>query len=64
MKDEPQPRRPEEEMESPDTQPVDAALQGAAEGDDEERLKVLEDLYSTLENELEGDLDQEGSPRH
>lgn len=40
-----------------------AVSQGTSEGpqSDEERLQVLEELYSTLEDELEGDLDQENT---
>lgn len=55
-----QPQRPEEETEP---EPGGAGeLENAAEGDDAERLRVLEELYNTLESELEGDLDQEESP--
>lgn len=43
---------------------VDAELRSGSERDDEARLKILEDLYRSLEVELEGDLDQEGSARH
>ena len=32
-------------------------------GDDETRLAVLEELYRSLEGQLEGDLDQKGTSR-
>ncbi|MFP5297744.1 MAG: hypothetical protein ACLGHL_01995 [Actinomycetota bacterium] len=42
---------------------VDDELRSGEDRDDAGRLKILEDLYRSLENELEGDLDQEGSAR-
>lgn len=38
-------------------------LEKAAASADEARLKTLDDLYRSLELELERDLDQTGSPR-
>ena len=45
-------------------QQVRSDLDQAATADDATRLKTLDDLYRSLESELEGDIDQTGSPRH
>ena len=39
-----------------------ARLEAAAQADDATRLEILEDLYRTLEAELEGTRDQTGAP--
>lgn len=39
-------------------------IQGADLEEDANRLRMLDELYERLENELEGDLNQEGPPRH
>lgn len=65
MTDEPRPeahRRTEEP--AAQEEGVETDLERGAAGDDAERLKVLEELYKTLESELEGDIDQEESPGH
>lgn len=41
-----------------------AELERAETGDDETRLKTLDDLYRSLESELERDIDQAGPSRH
>ena len=43
--------------------PVTEELRRGAAADDETRLAVLEELYRSLERQLEGDLHQEGSAR-
>lgn len=66
MTDDRKDRAPEgdERPETPEGR-IEGPLDAAQAGDDQERLKVLEELYTALESELEGDLDQEkGSPRH
>lgn len=42
---------------------VTEELRSALDRDDAARLEILEDLYRSLEVELEGDLDKEGSAR-
>jgi hypothetical protein len=39
-------------------------IQGADREEDADRLRMLDELYERLESELEGDLNQEGPPRH
>jgi hypothetical protein len=43
---------------------VEEDLARASIADDEVRLAALENLYGTLERDLEGDLDQAGATRH
>lgn len=45
------------------TEQVRSDLQAADIQDDEARLKTLDDLYASLERELERDLDQAGPAR-
>lgn len=42
---------------------VTEELRSGFDRDDAARLEILEDLYRSLEVELEGDLDKEGSAR-
>lgn len=49
------------------TEPLDAGaaeLEAAAASSDQQRARVLEELYETLENELERDVGQTGPSRH
>lgn len=49
------------------TDPLDAAaaeLEAAAASSGQARARVLEELYETLEHELERDVGQTGPPRH
>ena len=43
---------------------VAADLDAAEAATDEERARLLEELYETLENELDRDVDHTGPPRH
>jgi hypothetical protein len=43
---------------------VTTELEKAAAMDDATRLRTLEELYRSMETELERDLDQAGPPRH
>lgn len=43
---------------------VTRELQRAAAMDDATRLRTLEELYRSMETELQRDLDQAGPPRH
>ena len=46
------------------TEQVEAELARAEVADDQTRLETLESVHARLENELEGDPDQAGAPRH
>ena len=41
-----------------------AELDAAEAATDEDRARILEELYETLESELERDVGQTGPPRH
>ena len=51
---------------SPDelTRDIESELERAEVADDGSRLAALESVHERLENELEGDVDQAGTPRH
>ena len=51
---------------SPDelTRDIESDLERAEVADDESRLAALESVHERLESELEGDVDQAGTPRH
>lgn len=65
MKDEgDQAREPSSEQDQGAGTTPESELDAVSGSGEEERLRVLEDIYNTLEHELEGDLDQEDPPRH
>jgi hypothetical protein len=55
--------QPEDHQISEPKLSVSEELARGRAADDETRLAVLEELYRSLERQLEGDLDQKGSAR-
>lgn len=54
------------EIKDPGRDPLEVAsseLEAAEEAGDDERLRILESLYESLEKELDRDVDQTGSAR-